>query len=64
MKRILWKQTYLTKLQKLLCLKYLGSTVAENSVGFQTKKALPSGLQEMNAEFSVSESYDDTLWQG
>lgn len=48
---------YRTKLQKLLCLKYFGKTVEENSVGFQTKNAPPSGLHEIKAEFSLSVSF-------
>jgi len=51
------QETHLTKLQKLLCLKYLGRTVDENSVGFQTKNEPPSGPQEMKGAFSVSFSY-------
>lgn len=37
--------THRTKLQKLLCLKYFGRTLAANSAGLKTVKAFPSSVQ-------------------
>lgn len=57
--RLTYVLSCLTKLEKLLCLKYMGSKSLANSVGSQTTKLPPLSLQETTwlVEGSSTKSY-------